>query len=63
MKNILAAFWPLILIGLIVASLIFCWEWYVSGQQVEIYEQQGVHMTRWQCFIGVKPAGQLNGGK
>lgn len=37
------------------------WEWYVAGQQAEVYAQQGVTITRWQVLIGVKPAPALQG--
>lgn len=34
-------------------------QWYRAAQQVKVYEQQGIHMTQWQVFIGVHPASSL----
>lgn len=40
----------------VVLSAAIWLEWWRSGQQVAIYEQQGVHMTRWQVIIDLHPA-------
>ena len=30
--------------------------WYRAGAQSRHYERQGIHLSQWDCFIGVKPA-------
>jgi hypothetical protein len=29
--------------------------WYKAGIQQQVWERQGVHMTRWEVFVGSKP--------
>jgi len=31
------------------------WEWYVSGVKAEVYRREGIDMTQWEVFVGVKP--------
>lgn len=41
----------------IVASA--AWGWYRAGEQAKQYERQGIHLSQWDVFIGVKPAEQV----
>jgi hypothetical protein len=40
-------------VGIIGGPILF--KWYAAGVQVAVYERQGVHMTRWEVFVGAKP--------
>ena len=31
------------------------WKWYVVSRQTEIYHRQGIQISQWDVFIGVKP--------
>lgn len=31
-------------------------EWYKAGMQQEAYRRQGIQISRWECFWGIKPA-------
>ena len=31
-------------------------KWYRAGAQAEVYRREGIEMTQWEVFIGVKPA-------
>jgi hypothetical protein len=48
--------------GILVALMVLVlgsaasWGWYQAGVQQEVYERQGIKMTRWEVFIGAKPA-------
>ena len=42
-------------ITLLIVSLALWASWYRAGLQQRVYERQGVHMTRWEVFMGVKP--------
>jgi len=42
------------LLGVIAAN--FAWSWYVAGVQQAVWERQGIHMSRWEVFIGADPA-------
>ena len=37
----------------------FGWEWYKAGKQSKQYERQGIVLSQWDCFVGVKPAEQV----
>ena len=49
-----------ILVYAVVLALILIpvglWSWYRAGVQVDIYKRQGIQITRWEVFIGAKPA-------
>jgi hypothetical protein len=30
-------------------------DWYHAGVQQQVWERQGVHMSRWEVFMGAKP--------
>ncbi len=46
-----------IFVVIIAGSLLF--SWYRAGQQVDQYQRQGIHISQWDTFIGVKPAEQV----
>ena len=48
-----AAFCILSLIALVLGSS--AWQWRAAGMQAEVYRRQGVEMTQWECFMGIKP--------
>ena len=41
------------LLALVLVGL--SWKWYQASVQRDVYERQGVSMTTWEVFIGVKP--------
>jgi hypothetical protein len=48
-------FYAVLALGLF-ALLYYCgWQWYSAGMQRDVYKRQGVEMSRWEVFIGVKP--------
>lgn len=30
--------------------------WYCSGLQSEVYKREGIEISQWECYWGVKPA-------
>lgn len=42
-----------------VIALAAYWPWYKAGRQSEQYARQGITLSQWDCFIGVKPAEQV----
>jgi hypothetical protein len=49
------AIFSLVVIVLAVVGTM-CWNLYRAGVQQEVYRRQGVEMTRWEIFIGMKTA-------
>ena len=42
---------------LIVVLIPVCaWKWYRAGVQQEVWNREGIHMTRWEVFTGATPA-------
>lgn len=38
--------------------LVVCiaWNWYRANAQSAVYQREGIEMSTWEVFIGVKPA-------
>lgn len=46
----------MVVVGLLLLVFIgLSWKWYQASVQCDVYERQGVSMTTWEVFIGVKP--------
>ena len=45
----------LFLLALVVGSPFIMW--YFAKCQSEVFHRQGIEITPWECFIGVRPAG------
>ncbi len=49
---------PILAVFVLIGGCIM-WEWYVSGRQAAIWQEQGVGITQWDVFIGITPATQV----
>lgn len=56
MKYVITELIVVFLLCVLLAGAFVAWVWYRAGVQVAVYERGGVHMTRWEVFMGATPA-------
>ncbi len=44
-----------LLFGLLAVVIFVGWKWVIAGHQADIYHRQGIEISQWEVFVGVRP--------